>query len=201
MIKLLQNLEPRFYHPKEYILEQGEEVNEQIYVTQGSYSIGFEIRNQKYYHVKLHHKTVIGSYENMFGRESEFYYKALNTIEGYGLRKKRMKPIMDKFPDFKTQITSYSVNFYYKIIRQPMLNFKKEILIEVGLRQDMDKIVKNIDKEIIDSEQRFNKEFNQSFGEESSNQDAIEKSVRRLESKVNKLAKAVHGMLIEFDEE
>lgn len=33
MIKLLQNLEPRFYQTKEYVFEQGEEVNEQIFVT------------------------------------------------------------------------------------------------------------------------------------------------------------------------
>jgi hypothetical protein len=45
MIKTLQRLEPRFYHAKEYILEEGEEVNEQIYVTNGSYSIGFQERN------------------------------------------------------------------------------------------------------------------------------------------------------------
>lgn len=41
MIKTLQRLEPRFFQPKEFILEEGEEVNEQIYVTSGSYSIGF----------------------------------------------------------------------------------------------------------------------------------------------------------------
>lgn len=41
MIKTLQKLEPRFYQPKEFIFEEGEEVNEQIYVTSGSYSIGF----------------------------------------------------------------------------------------------------------------------------------------------------------------
>ena len=45
MIKTLQRLEPRLYHAKEYILEEGEEVNEQIYVTNGSYSIGFQERN------------------------------------------------------------------------------------------------------------------------------------------------------------
>ena len=32
MIQLLQNLEPRFYHVQEYIFEEDEEVNEQIYV-------------------------------------------------------------------------------------------------------------------------------------------------------------------------
>lgn len=100
MIKTLQKLEPRFYSPKDYILEVDEEVNEQVYVTSGSYSIGFQERTQKYFHVKLREKTIIGGYENLFGYEAEFYFKALNQLEGYGLRKSNMKPIMDKFPEF-----------------------------------------------------------------------------------------------------
>jgi hypothetical protein len=108
MIKLLQSLEPRFYHKKQYIFDQGEEVNEQIYITSGSYSIGFHLNNnsnQTYFHVKLKHKTIIGGYENLLGYESEFYYKALNFTEGYGLRKCNLKPIMTKFPDISRQIS------------------------------------------------------------------------------------------------
>ena len=121
MVKILQKLEPRFYQAKEFILEEREEVNEQIYVTSGAYSIGFQERNQKYFHVKLEKKTIIGGYENLFGYESEFYFKALGFLEGYGLRKSNLKPIMDKFPDFKKQIQTYMVNFYFKIIKEPML--------------------------------------------------------------------------------
>jgi len=41
MIKILQALEPRFYHAKDFIFEEGEEVNEQIYVMKGQYTVGF----------------------------------------------------------------------------------------------------------------------------------------------------------------
>jgi len=92
-------------------------VNEQIYVTSGSYSIGFHIGKQKYFHVKLKQKTIVGGYENLFGYESQYYYRALNFVEGYGLRKQKLKPIMDKFPDMKWQISQFMVNFYYNIIR------------------------------------------------------------------------------------
>ena len=51
------------------------------------------------------------------------------------------------------------VNFYYNIIRQPMLTFKKEILIEVGRRQDMDRIVSDINKEIADAEALYKVEY------------------------------------------
>jgi hypothetical protein len=111
--------------------------------------------------VKLQQKTIIGGYENIFGYESEFYFKALTFLEGYGLRKSNMKPIMDKFPDFQRQIQSYMVNFYYKIIRQPMLQFKKEIRIEVGKRQDMDRIHKEIQTEIDAAQQRYYEEYEQ----------------------------------------
>jgi hypothetical protein len=51
------------------------------------------------------------------------------------------------------------VNFYYKIIREPMLQFKKEIRIEVGKRQDMDIIESEIQKEIEDAKKRFLEEY------------------------------------------
>lgn len=41
-----------------------------------------------------------------------------------------------------------------------MLLFKKEILIEIGRRQDMEKIVADIDKEIADAETLYKKEYN-----------------------------------------
>lgn len=77
--------------------------------------------------MKLRHKTIIGGYENLFGYQAEFCYKALTFIEGFGLRKCKLKPIMDAFPDIRRQISYFMINFYYNIIRCPMLEFKKEI--------------------------------------------------------------------------
>lgn len=41
MLKLLMSLEPRSYQAQEFIFEQSEEVNEQIYITSGNISVGF----------------------------------------------------------------------------------------------------------------------------------------------------------------
>ena len=79
-------------------------------------------------------KTIIGGYENLFGYKSEFFYKALHHIDAYGLRKEKLKPIMDKYPEFRAQISSYMVNFYYRIIKKPMLEFKRNILSQVRKR-------------------------------------------------------------------
>ena len=149
-------MEPRFYEPKEFIFEEEDEVNEQIYVISrspnvakeqnGKYCIGFTDSKHKYFHVKLGYKTIIGGYENMFGRRAEFCYKALHHIDAYGLRKEKLKPIMKNYAEFKKQISSYMVNFYYKIIRKPMLEFKRNVLSQVRQRQQMEEIIREVDK-------------------------------------------------------
>ena len=102
----------------------------------GKYCVGFTDKDNKhkYFHVKLGFKTIIGGYENLFGKRAEFCYKALHHIDAYGFRKEKMVPIMNQYGEFKKQISSYMVNFYYKIIRKPMLEFKRNILSQVRMR-------------------------------------------------------------------
>lgn len=121
----------------------------------GKYAIGFSDQKQRYFHVKLGKKTVIGGFENIFGRRSEFCYKALNHIDAYGLRKEKLKPIMDEFPEFKTQIATYMVNFYYRIVRKPMLEFKRNILSQVRKRQELDIVMREMDAEISAAKQQY----------------------------------------------
>ena len=136
MISLLQGLEPRFYHDKEIILQEGDEVNEEIFVINtgqhdkgGKYCIGFEDRTsqQRYFHIKLGCKTIIGSYELLMDQKSQFVYKALSHIDAYGLRKEALQPILEEHPDFRSQMTQYTVKYYYKVINFPMIKFKKSI--------------------------------------------------------------------------
>jgi len=63
------------------------------------------------------------------------------------------------------------VNFYHNIIRHPMLLFKKEILIEIGRRQDMEKIVADIDKELAEAEKTYQREFNNAENEDEEDDD------------------------------
>lgn len=91
--------------------------------------------------MKLKNKTVVGAYENLLDYESQYYYRALNLVEGYGLRKQCLKPLRDNHADLYALMCRYSVYFYYHIVRVPMLAFKKEILIEVSKRQDMEQML------------------------------------------------------------
>lgn len=120
--------------------------------------IGFSDQKQRYFHVKLSEKTVIGGYENMFGKRSEFFYKALNHIDAYGLRKEHLKPIMEENPEFEAQIATYMVNFYYLVIKKPMLEFKRNILSQVRKRQEMDQIIREVDLTIKQAQEQFKEE-------------------------------------------
>ena len=139
MIQILQKLEPRFYRANDYIIHEGDEVNEQIFVVShtnsaqfqklkiGKYAIGFKEGHTRYFHLKFGKSTIAGGYENTFAKNSLYYYKALNFIDAYGLRTESLTPIMDKFPKFHAQYSTYMVNHYHTIINKPMLKFKHDI--------------------------------------------------------------------------
>lgn len=124
MMQILSKLEPRFYQADDYILLEGDEVNEQIFVIPhtnsstfqklkvGKYTIGFTEGNKRYFHLKFGKSTIVGGYENTFAKNSLYFYKALNFIDAYGLRTESLMPIMDKFPKFHAQYSTYMVDHY-----------------------------------------------------------------------------------------
>ena len=147
MIHLLRSLEPRLYEAGEIIFEVGEEVDEHIYVisrdprkptnSTGCYAMGFEYdREHKFFHVKLGPKTIICGYENIFHKKAEYCYKALMHVDAYGLRKTHLKPIFDEEKEFHNQMARYTLEYYHRVIRKPMLAFKKNILSQITKRQE-----------------------------------------------------------------
>ena len=69
------------------ILKDLEEVEEILFVIKGEYAIGYTVNNIEHYALKLHERTVIGDMSIMFGRRSEFMYKALTYIDCQAIRK------------------------------------------------------------------------------------------------------------------
>mgnify|MGYP000285164324 CR=1 FL=1 len=83
MIKILQVLEPRFFEQAEYIYEEGEEVDEMIFVisrdprkpinSTGNYCVGFKYdATSKYFHVKMGPSSIICGYETLFDKRAEY---------------------------------------------------------------------------------------------------------------------------------
>ena len=101
-------------------MDEGDEVNEQLYVvnkvdhslsaaqkfasqqdnTGSKYCIGFTDGKNRFFHVKLGQKTIVGGYEVVTLRKSEFVYKALDKIHAFSIRKRNIKPILDEYPLF-----------------------------------------------------------------------------------------------------
>ena len=64
----------------------------------------------------------------------------------------------------------------------------------------MEEIIREVDKQILEAKQRYDKEFSQSYTPNSTNTDAMHKNVQKLEKKVNHLAKSVHDLFVQLDE-
>lgn len=171
MMQILSKLEPRFYQADDYILLEGDEVNEQIFVIPhtnsstfqklkvGKYTIGFTEGNKRYFHLKFGKSTIVGGYENTFAKNSLYFYKALNFIDAYGLRTESLMPIMDKFPKFHAQYSTYMVDHYHIIINKPMLNFKHDIITSIFQGKEGELKSKEVERQLEEAEKTYHNDF------------------------------------------
>lgn len=161
-------------------------------MTSGNIAVGFNYQNKGHPYVKLEKRSCVGAYENMLSYNSEWYYQAVNFVEGYGIRKLKMKPLTDKFPDLRDQMHSQVVQFYYLMVKHPMLQFKKDVMIELGRRQDIDRISRQCDLEIQESIKLYDDLMENFSGvdgaQKQKQEDDTVNELKALESKLSKLA-------------
>ena len=91
ILNYLQRLSPRYIEKGERLFLEQEEVDEIIFVMQGTYAIGFEINKKEKMVIRQGQVGIIGGFECAYGRRSLYIYKALSIIEGYFIRKKGWK--------------------------------------------------------------------------------------------------------------
>jgi len=125
MIRFLSCLEPRQYQKDEIILRDLEEVEEILFVIKGEYAIGYTVNNIEHFALKLHERTVIGDMSIMFGRRSEFMYKALSYLDIQAIRKQEYFDIVEKYHEYGMRIKAKTFNRYKDLIRRPVLEHKK----------------------------------------------------------------------------
>ena len=114
--------------------------------------------------MKLGPKSIICGYENLYNKSAEFSYRAMMNIDAYGLRKCKLYPILKYEPEIHAQMCRYTLEFYHTIVRRPMLEFKKKILVQVSKSQDEEKIMRKLDKEIVKKEEEYLIESEIEFG-------------------------------------
>lgn len=80
------SLEPRQEVKHTVLADELDEFNEITFVNKGQIVIGYEVNNQKRYCIKYTDCVVIGAYECMFKKRSNYIYAALTNIEGLFVR-------------------------------------------------------------------------------------------------------------------
>lgn len=100
MISILKALEPICIDAKEIIYNELDEVNEIIFVEEGSYDIGYEINKIRKFILRISKNTVIGAFNVLFDRRQNFIYRTHSDCKGYFIRKTIWKKILVLFPEF-----------------------------------------------------------------------------------------------------
>ena len=108
MLQMIQYLEPKFEEAHTLLFIEGEDVDEVIMFTKGSFKVGFNINDKQYFHLKYHNSAdpqelrmdkqtkkvplnagqSIGYYEVSFSKASDFVYKICSHCEGFFIRQR-----------------------------------------------------------------------------------------------------------------
>lgn len=119
----------------EKIFGELDDVNELIFIREGSYKVGFTINNKEKYVISLPTKTypagstILGGFECSYDKRSKFIYRSQNTLKGYFIRKQKWKKIADDFPEFYQDMRRKLLERYYNIIL-PLVKMAKNQEIE-----------------------------------------------------------------------
>ena len=65
---------------------------------------------------------------------------------------------MDRYQEFRDHVLSYLIRFYYYIILMPMLEFKKNVLLDESLAQNRNQIEAYCLKEYQQAQEQFKEE-------------------------------------------
>ena len=79
MIDMLRNLEPRREAANVVIYDELDEVNEVIFINQGTYEIGFEMNRIQTFVLRFKDSNVIGAYGVTFNKRTLFLYKTVTA--------------------------------------------------------------------------------------------------------------------------
>ena len=74
-----------------------EEIQEVIFVQQGTVHVGFEINRKEKFVVQFANKVVIGAYNCAVNKKTIFIYKAVSDVSGYMLRKEIWQDLMNDY--------------------------------------------------------------------------------------------------------
>lgn len=87
IMSILTQLEPIFIPAESTMFRELEEIQEVIFVQQGTVHVGFEVNRRQKFVVQFANKVIIGAYNCTFNKKTIFVYKSVSDVSGYMLRK------------------------------------------------------------------------------------------------------------------
>ena len=87
MIRILSCIEPRIEKIGSILFEELDEINEVIFVMNGTIDIGFEINKIRKYVLRYENNHVVGTYNGIFDERSMFIVMCKTECSGYFIRK------------------------------------------------------------------------------------------------------------------
>ena len=96
MIDMLSSLEPRREDGNVVIYDELDEVNEVIFINQGTYEIGFEMNRIQNFVLRFKDSNVIGAYGVTFNKRTLFVYKTVTTCQGFFIRRNAWRRLMQE---------------------------------------------------------------------------------------------------------
>ena len=113
MIALLQKLEVRFFEPKYLIFYEMDDPCELYYIQEGCYDIGYEVNKRIKYRLKFGPRTVIGGFNVVFGVRHQFIIRSSTYLQGFSIRKKSWKSLVNQSPKFTKLMKIKLIQSYF----------------------------------------------------------------------------------------
>lgn len=129
MLKIFESLEPYFSPANKIILHELDDVNEVVFITNGSIKIGFEINKKKQFKLNIPTGFYFGAFQCFFNKRMVFIHKAGNTdITGYFVRKNNWKYLAEEFPEMMFELKKKCVKKFSNTCK--VMNEEKDKVIK-----------------------------------------------------------------------
>ena len=128
MIDMLSSLEPRREAANVVIYDELDEVNEVIFINQGTYEIGFEMNRIQNFVLRYKDSNVIGAYGVTFNKRTLFLYKTVTTCQGFFIRRNAWRNLINEHVEISNHLKE-SVKKEYEIsIMNTVMTEKKAVI-------------------------------------------------------------------------
>lgn len=154
-------MNPIHLDPYEYLYKELDDVNEIIFVEDGSVDCGYEINRKEKYVIRFF-RSIFGMYECSFNRRCNYIYRANDPCDGYFVRRREWKQICEEFPLFNNIMKKRALEKQFNKIWKVIMKKKKQDIEYYRIRSDYKNIIaltdNNAENDMVQMIRNFEKE-------------------------------------------